>query len=53
VKVENKKVPEKEGFETLIHICSKCKNILDCYSDGVDYGWCYTYEKNQGGVKND
>ena len=41
--VENEQIPEKEGYEIKIFICSKCKEIESCEAEQYKIkGWCYT-----------
>jgi hypothetical protein len=46
MKINGEKVPQREGYETIIHVCSHCEFYEECEGDDKkDKGWCYTYEK--------
>jgi hypothetical protein len=43
LKIENEKIPEKEGKETIVHLCCRCEGFSKC--ECKEKGWCYTYRK--------
>lgn len=46
--IDGQKAPEKEGYELIIHLCSKCEEFKAENCDVTEYhnqGWCYTFEK--------
>jgi len=51
MKIDEKDIPHKDGYKTIIHECSKCKYGRDmgkayakCPERISIKGWCHTYE---------
>ena len=45
--IDMQKVPEREGWETLIHLCSECPEheAENCEVEKYHIqGWCYTFK---------
>jgi hypothetical protein len=46
--IDGKPIPEKEEYETRIHLCCNCNGIQECECvESLKDGWCYTYHKKE------
>jgi hypothetical protein len=46
MRIEFDEVPVKDGYITVIHLCSKCPDTNECeVQESKKKGWCHTFKK--------